>query len=146
MGTGISKIYGEMSEIIEPKVGNPQNSVGQEMSHFEPPLKPAFFEDEIFQFFFSTICPKNIWMKNCPYLIIKKAQNIRKNPKHKGFRGGLDWSAIKATPCMSIFKLSKRNLILTIVGHNMLNLNNGKIYYVMTNFPEQYNVCVHLKI
>ena len=40
-GTRIFKIDGEMYEIIEPKVGNPQNSVGQEMRHFEPSLKPV---------------------------------------------------------------------------------------------------------
>ena len=78
MGTGISKIYGEMSEIIEPKVGNPQNSVGQEMSHFEPPLKPAFFEDEIFQFFFFNHMPQEYLNEKLPIL------NDKKKPKTLG--------------------------------------------------------------
>ena len=43
MDTRISKIDGEKPEIIEPKVGNPQNSVGQEMSHYEPPVKPDLY-------------------------------------------------------------------------------------------------------
>ena len=52
------------------------------------------FSGRILFSFFTNLYPKNTWMKNRPYWMIKQAQNIRKTPKYTGFREELDWSAI----------------------------------------------------
>ena len=41
-----------MPEIIEPKVGNPQNSTNQNLANLSQPWNLTFLEDEIFQLFF----------------------------------------------------------------------------------------------
>jgi len=51
MGTRICKIVEEMSEIIEPKVGNPKNSVSRNWAILSHPWNLTFFHDKIFQFF-----------------------------------------------------------------------------------------------
>ena len=51
MGTRISKIYWEMSEIMELKVGNPKNSVSRNWAISSQPRNLTFLEDEIFQLF-----------------------------------------------------------------------------------------------
>ena len=51
MGTRICKIVQEMSEIIEPKVGNPKNSVSRNWAILSHPWNLTFFEDDIFQLF-----------------------------------------------------------------------------------------------
>ena len=51
MGTRICKIVEEMSEVIEPKVGNPKNSVSRNWAILSHPWNLTFFEDEIFQLF-----------------------------------------------------------------------------------------------
>ena len=48
--TRISKIDGEMSEIMEPKVGNPWNSVSRNWAILSHPWNLTFLEDEIFNF------------------------------------------------------------------------------------------------
>ena len=51
MGTRICKIIEEMSEVIEPKVGNPKKSVSRNWAILSHPWNLTFFEDEIFQHF-----------------------------------------------------------------------------------------------
>ena len=51
MGTRICKIVEEMSEVIEPKVGNPKKSVSRNWAILSHPWNLTFFEDEIFQHF-----------------------------------------------------------------------------------------------
>ena len=58
MSTRIFKIDGEMPEIIEPKVGNPQNSTNQNLANLSQPWNLTFLEDEIFQLFFQSYVPK----------------------------------------------------------------------------------------
>ena len=48
-GTRISKIDGEMSEIIEPKVGNPENSISRNWATLSHPWNLTFFENDIFK-------------------------------------------------------------------------------------------------
>ena len=50
-------------------------------------------------------------MKNRPYWKVKQAQNIRKTPKYKGFRGVLDWSTLLRTPCIYIIYSNKSSTI-----------------------------------
>ena len=58
MSTRIFKIDGEMPEIIEPKVGNPQNSTNQNLANLSQPWNLTFLEDEIFQLFFQSYVSK----------------------------------------------------------------------------------------
>ena len=51
MNTRIFKIYGEMPEIIEPKVGNPKNSTQIELIWANPEIK-AFFSMWYIKLFF----------------------------------------------------------------------------------------------
>ena len=52
MGTRILKIDGEMPEINECKVGNPQISISRNWANLSQPWILTFFEDEIFKPFF----------------------------------------------------------------------------------------------
>ena len=85
MGTRICKIVQEMSEIIEPKVGNPKNSVSRNWAILSHPWNLTFFEDEIFQLFpylYGSKVPK--W--NFAHILLwKKVKNIRKTPKNTWF-------------------------------------------------------------
>ena len=84
-GTRISKIDGEMSEIIEPKVGNPKNPVSRNGATLSHPWNLTFFEDDIFQlfsYFYGLKVPK--W-NYAHILLCKKAKNIRKTPKNTCF-------------------------------------------------------------
>ena len=58
MSTRIFKIDGEMPEIIEPKVGKPQNSTNQNLANLSKPWNLTFLEDEIFQVFFNQMTQK----------------------------------------------------------------------------------------
>ena len=87
MSTRIFKIDGEMPEIIEPKVGNPQNSTNPNWANLSKPWNLTFLEDEIFELFFQSYVPKVPEWKIAHIEWSKKAQNIRKSPKNKGFRG-----------------------------------------------------------
>ena len=49
MGTKIFEIDEEMSEIIDAKVGNPQNSTSKKWANFSQPWNLAFFRDYIFK-------------------------------------------------------------------------------------------------
>ena len=49
MGTKFFEIDEEMSEIIDAKVGNPQNSSGIKSASLSQPWNLAFFQDYIFQ-------------------------------------------------------------------------------------------------
>ena len=49
MGTIIFEIDEEMSEIIDAKVGNPQNSTSKEWANFSQHWNLAFFQDYIFK-------------------------------------------------------------------------------------------------
>ena len=51
MGTQICKIVEEMSEVIEPKVGNPKKSVSRNWAILSYPWNLIFLKDEIFQLF-----------------------------------------------------------------------------------------------
>ena len=57
MGTKIFKIDGEMSKIIEHKVGNPQISISKKWANLSQPWNLTFFEDEVFQLFFHLYAP-----------------------------------------------------------------------------------------
>ena len=87
MSTRIFKIDGEMPEIIEPKVGNPQNSTNQNLANLSQPWNLTFLEDEIFQLFFQSYVSKVPEWKIAHIEWSKKVQNIRKSPKNEGFRG-----------------------------------------------------------
>ena len=87
MSTRIFKIDGEMPEIIEPKVGNPQNSTNQNLANLSQPWNLTFLEDEIFQLFFQSYVPKVPEWKIAHIEWSNKVQNIRKSPKNEGFRG-----------------------------------------------------------
>ena len=84
-GTRISKIDGEMSEIIEPKVGNPENSISRNWATLSHPWNLTFFENDIFKlssYLYGLKVPK--W--NCAHILLwKKAKNIRKTPKNTCF-------------------------------------------------------------
>ena len=75
MGTRILKIYWEMSEIMELKVGNPKNSVSRNWAISSQPRNLTFLEDEIFQLFshsYGSKVPK--W--NCAHILLwKKSKN-----------------------------------------------------------------------
>ena len=86
MSTRIFKIDGEMPEIIEPKVGNPQNSTNPNWANLSQPWNVTFLEIEIFQLFFQLYVPKVPEWKIAHIKWSKKAQNFRKSPKNKGFR------------------------------------------------------------
>ena len=49
MGTKIFEIDEEMSEIIDAKVGNPQNSTSIKSANLSQPWNLAFFQDYIFK-------------------------------------------------------------------------------------------------
>ena len=49
MGTKFFEIDEEMSEIIDAKVGNPQNSTSKKWANFSQPWNLAFFQDYIFK-------------------------------------------------------------------------------------------------
>ena len=51
LGTKICKIVEEMSEIIEPKVGNPKNSVSRNWAILSDPWNLTIFDDDFFQLF-----------------------------------------------------------------------------------------------
>ena len=87
MSSRIFKIDGEMPEIIEPKVGNPQNSTNQNLANLSQPWNLTFLEDEIFQLFFQSYVSKVPEWKIAHIEWSKKVQNIRKSPKNEGFRG-----------------------------------------------------------
>ena len=84
-GTRISKIDGEMSEIIEPKVGNPENSISRNWATLSHPWNLTFLENNIFKpssYLYGLKVPK--W--NCAHILLwKKAKNIRKTPKNTCF-------------------------------------------------------------
>ena len=86
MSTRIFKIDGEMPEIIEPKVGNPQNSTNQNLANLSQPWNLTFLEDEIFQLFFQSYVPKVPEWKIAHIEWSKKAQNIRKCQEHTAIR------------------------------------------------------------
>merc|ERR1711884_241580 len=53
MGINVFEIDEEVSEIIDAKVGNPQNSTSKKICQFEPTLKSSlFFRVKFFNFFF----------------------------------------------------------------------------------------------
>ena len=87
MRTRIFKIDGEMPEIIEPKVGNPKNSTNPNWADLSQPWNLTFLKDEIFKLFFQSYVPKVPEWKIAHIEWSKKAQNIRKSPKNKRFRG-----------------------------------------------------------
>ncbi len=84
-GTRISKIDGEMSEIIEPEVGNPENSISRNWATLSHPWNLTFLENDIFKlssYLYGLKVPK--W--NCAHILLwKKAKNIRKTPKNTLF-------------------------------------------------------------
>ena len=84
-GTRISKIDGEMSEIIEPKVGNPENSISRNWATLSHPWNLTFLENNIFKpssYLYGLKVPK--W--NCAHILLwKTAKNIRKTPKNSWF-------------------------------------------------------------
>ena len=86
MSTRIFKIDGEMPEIIEPKVGNPQNSTSRNWANFGQPWNLHFFEDEIFQLCFQLYAPKVPEWKIAYIEGPKKAQNTMKSPKNEWFK------------------------------------------------------------
>ena len=80
MGTKIFEIDEEMSEIIDAKVGNPQNSTSKKWANFSQPWNLAFFQDYIFKKyvnFQSQRVPKwkiaHIWQS-------KEPKNTKKTP------------------------------------------------------------------
>ena len=80
MGTKIFEIDEEMSEIIDAKVGNPQNSTSKKWANFSQPWNLAFFQDYIFKkyvHFQSQRVPKwkiaHIWQS-------KEHKNNKKTP------------------------------------------------------------------
>ena len=77
-GTRISKIYWEMSEIMELKVGNLKNSFSSNWAISSQPRNLTFLEDEIFQFFFSFIWFNSTKMKLRPYFTMEKFQKLMK--------------------------------------------------------------------
>ena len=87
MSTRIFKIDGEMPEIIEPKVGNPKNSTNPNWANLSQPWNLTFLKDEILKLFFQSYVPKVPEWKIAHIEWSKKAQNIRKSPKNKRFRG-----------------------------------------------------------
>ena len=80
MGTKFFEIDEEMSEIIDAKVGNPQNSTSKKWANFSQPWNLAFFQDYIFKkyvHFQSQRVPKwkiaHIWLS-------KEHKNNKKTP------------------------------------------------------------------
>ena len=86
MGTKIFEIDEEMSEIIDAKVGNPQNSTSKKWANFSQPWNLAFFQDYIFKkyvHFQSQRVPKwkiaHIWQS-------KEQKNKKKTPKNESLK------------------------------------------------------------
>ena len=69
MGTRICKIIEEMSEIIEPKAGNPKNSVSRNWAILSHPWNLTFFEDEIFHHF-SYLYGLKVPKWNCAHILL----------------------------------------------------------------------------
>ena len=87
MGTKIFEIDEEMSEIIDAKVGNPQNSTSKKWANFSQPWNLAFFQDYIFKkyvHFQSQRVPKwkiaHIWQS-------KEHKNNKITPKNVSQKG-----------------------------------------------------------
>ena len=87
MGTKIFEIDEEMSEIIDAKVGNPQNSTSIKSANLSQPWNLAFFQDYIFKkyvHFQSQRVPKwkiaHIWQS-------KEHKNNKKTPKNVSQKG-----------------------------------------------------------
>ena len=87
MGTKIFEIDEKMSEIIDAKVGNPQNSTSKKWANFSQPWNLAFFQDYIFKkyvHFQSQRVPKwkiaHIWQS-------KEHKNNKITPKNVSQKG-----------------------------------------------------------
>ena len=81
MGTRISKIYWEMSEIMELKVGNLKNSFSRNWANSSHPWNLTFFWGCDFSTFFSLIWSKITKLKLCPYFTIERVQKLMKKQK-----------------------------------------------------------------
>ena len=110
MSTRIFKIDGEMPEIIEPKVGNPQNSTNPNWANLSKPWNLTFLDDEIFELFFQSYVPKVPEWKIAHIEWSKKAQNTRKSPKNEWVRGSyinpLFWEHPVWSPCCLLLSCS----------------------------------------
>ena len=87
MGTKNFEIDEEMSEIIDAKVGNPQNSTSKKWANFSQPWNLAFFQDYIFKKYInfqSQRVPKwkiaHNWQSN-------EHKNIKITPKNVSQKG-----------------------------------------------------------
>ena len=78
MGTRICKIVEEMSEIIELKVGNPENLFSRNWAILSHPWNRIFFEDDIFQLFLQ-IWLKSTKMKFRPCFALERVQKLMEN-------------------------------------------------------------------
>ena len=66
---------------------NPKKIEIRKYANLSQPWNLAFFENEIFQFFFQSYVPKVPEWKIAHIEWSNKVQNIRKSPKNEGFRG-----------------------------------------------------------
>ena len=107
MGTKNFEIDEEMSEIIDAKVGNPQNSTSKKWANFSQPWNLAFFQDYIFKkyvHFQSQRVPKwkiaHIWL-------IKISQHKQLKHWQLSFNAGTDTGLV-------MFKLTKVHWVSSI--------------------------------
>ena len=87
MSTRIFKNDGEMPEIIEPKVGNPQNSNSRNWANLSQPWNLAFSEDEILKLFFNHMSQKYQNEKSPILYGLKKPKTSEKVQKMRDLEG-----------------------------------------------------------
>ena len=89
MGTKIFKIDEKMSEIIDAKVGNPQNSTSIKWANMSQPWNLAFFQDYIFKKYLKFQSQRVPNWKIAHIWQPKEHKNIKITPKNvsqKGFQ------------------------------------------------------------
>ena len=80
MGTNIFEIDEEMSEIIDTKVGNPQNSTSIKSANLSQAWNLAFFQGQIFQLFFHPYAQRVPKWKIAYIWQSKEPKNTKKTP------------------------------------------------------------------
>ena len=131
MGTKFFEIDEEMSEIIDAKVGNPQNSTSKKWANFSQPWNLAFFQDYIFKkyvHFQSQRVPKwkiaHIWQS-------KEHKNNKITPKNVSHKGLQSLPDVLQHPvhiyvyyllCHDIYLFHAKLRIFTAIQHRLTSL------------------------
>ena len=87
MGTRIFKIDEEMSEIIDAKVGNPQNSTRKKWANLSQPWNLAFLQDYFFKKNIHSHGQRVAKWKIAQIWQSKEQKNNKKSPKNELHKG-----------------------------------------------------------